>query len=102
MSLLIKGADMPKGCPCELLGIGYDVCCSFAGGIPSRVKEYYECCQNDTRPSWRPLVPVPPHGRLIDADALDMNYLHIRDDGMKIHTQRAIDNAPTIISAEEA
>ena len=46
-------------------------------------------------------VPVPPHGRLIDADALDMNYIHIRDDGMKIYTQRAIDNAPTIIPASE-
>ena len=47
-----------------------------------------------------PLIELPPHGRLIDADALDMNYIHIRDDGMKIYTQRAIDNAPTIIPEE--
>jgi hypothetical protein len=68
--IYIKGMEMPKSCPCELLGTGYDVCCSFAGGIPAHVKEYYECCQNDTRPSWCPLIPVPEHGRLIDADAL--------------------------------
>lgn len=99
--ILIRGMEMPTSCPCELLGIGYDLYCSFAGGIPARVKEYYECCQNGTRPSWCPLGYVPSHGRLIDADAIGMNYIYIRDDGMKIYTQRAIDNAPTIIPAEE-
>lgn len=67
MSILIKGMEMPTSCPCELLGIGYDLHCSFAGGIPARVKEYYECCQNGTRPSWCPLIHVPPHGPLVDA-----------------------------------
>ena len=68
--ILIKGMKMPTSCPCELLGTGYDLYCSFALGIPARVKEYYECCQNNKRPSWCPLVSVPPHGRLIDADEL--------------------------------
>ena len=72
--ILIKGMEMPTRCPCELLGIGYDLYCSFAAGIPARVKEYYECCQNGTRPSWCPLIPIPPHGRLIDADALLKDY----------------------------
>lgn len=71
MGVYIKDMEMPKSCPCELLGIGYDVCCSFAGGIPARVKEFYECCQNGTRPSWCPLVPVPPRGDLIDRDAYE-------------------------------
>lgn len=66
MSIYIKGMEMPKSCPCELIGIGYDLCCSFAWGIPARVKEYYECCQNDTMPSWCPLGPVPDHGPLVD------------------------------------
>lgn len=70
MSILIKGMDTPESCPCELLGTGYDLYCSFARGIPARVKEYYECCQNNKRPSWCPLAPVLPHGRLIDAEAL--------------------------------
>lgn len=45
-------------------------------------------------------MPVPtPHGKLINPDSLEINYLHIRNDGMKIYTQRANDNAPTIIPA---
>ncbi len=66
--ILIKGMEMPKSCPCELIGVGYDLFCSFAYGVPARVQEYYECCENGTRPSWCPLVEVPPHGRLIDLD----------------------------------
>ena len=91
MSVYIKGMEMPTSCPCELLGIGYDLYCSFAAGIPARVKEYYECCQNGTKPSWCPLVPVPPHGDLIDRDALPTSRVEWED----------IVNAPTIIPAEE-
>lgn len=69
MSILIRDMEMPASCPCELIGYGYDVYCSFAGGVPARIKEYYECCENGTRPSWCPLVTVPPHGDLIDRDA---------------------------------
>lgn len=47
-------------------------------------------------------VPVPPHGRLIDADALeaDLNIWHGEecDSGF---SEEAIDTAPTIIPAEE-
>jgi hypothetical protein len=114
MGVYIKGIEMPTSCPCELLGIGYDLFCNFAGGIPARVKEYYECCQNGTRPSWCPLVPVPPHGRLIDADALkdvqqaDADFFKGSSDyGEKCRYDEAINavanivNAPTIIPAEE-
>lgn len=99
--ILIRGIDMPKSCPCELLGIGYDLYCSFAGGIPARVKEYYECCQNDMRPSWCPLVPVQPHGRLIDANALKEKH-HWTDDYYETEYVEVedIDAAPTIIPAE--
>ena len=86
MSILIKGMEMPKKYPVTVT--------IFPDGI-SVVKTIYGRRFTVTA------VPVQPHGRLIDADALDMNYLHIRDDGMKIYTQRAIDNAPTIIPAEE-
>lgn len=44
-------------------------------------------------------VPVPPHGRLIDADALD-NTLGIEDrDGWVRWT---LEDAPTIIPADQA
>ena len=99
MGIYIKKMEMPESC----------YYCPFADGVWQKDKR---CLINgkemprDGRDVQQnhincPLVPVPKHGRLIDADALDMNYLHIRDDGMKIYTQRAIDNAPTIIPAEE-
>lgn len=114
MSGIYIPMEMPKSCPCELVGIGYDLCCSFAGGIPARVKEYYECCQNDTRPSWCPLVPVPEHGRLIDADALEnelKSRLEKEGDGwmaseinmaqraMRVSDYKIVKSAPTIIPA---
>lgn len=114
MGVYIKDMEMPESCPCELLGIGYDLYCSFAQGIPARVKEYYECCQNNKRPSWCPLVPVPPHGRLIDADALEQemingiragNYEDGYDDYPHINNMddcvECVRYADTIIEAEE-
>ena len=103
MSILIKGMEMPTSCPCELLGIGYDLYCSFAGGIPARVKEYYECCQNGTRPTWCPLVHVPPHGDLIDRDTLKkQGYFFPCAIGTEYAIPlRAVREAPTIIPAED-
>lgn len=57
----------------------------------------------DLEGNWREYkaVPVPPHGRLIDADALD----YFKDDsGIAIFdfvTRGQIYAAPTIIEAEE-
>ena len=103
MSVLIK-IDMPKSCPCELVGVGYDLYCSFVCGSPARVKEYDECCQNNTRPAWCPLLEVPAHGRLIDADALisrckDEKGSYYGHDSAVIG--EAVESAPTVIEAEE-
>lgn len=51
MSILIKGMEMPKTCDDCFLPLQY---CPYA------MKPDGSC----------PLIPVPPHGRLIDADAL--------------------------------
>jgi len=114
MSILIKGLEMPASCPCELLGNGYDLYCSFAGGIPARVKEYYECCQNGTRPSWCPLVPISQHGRLIDAytmiTSVKRQTYFLKSMGGDLATVaeilekgilQEIENAPTVIPASE-
>lgn len=83
--LLIKGMEMPKDClKCPF--------CLFADG-------YWKCLVDGShadfggtcRPSLCPLIPVPPHGRLIDADALP--YLDIEWED--------IVNAPTVIEAED-
>jgi hypothetical protein len=44
-------------------------------------------------------VPVPPHGRLIDADALKVRMPTIGDE--YLYAREMIDEAPTIIEAEE-
>ena len=49
-------------------------------------------------------TPLPKgHGRLIDADALDdtCEWCHTDDDGSWCYKCKDIDNAPTIIEAEE-
>lgn len=70
MSVLIRGMDMPKNCwecPCEIAypSYGSSVC-----GVTSRLT----INNRDTRRNDCPLVPVPPHGRLIDADIL-LNFV---------------------------
>ena len=92
MSILIKGMAMPKSCSvCPLKAeVEFDEICSQTG-------EYV--CQYD-RADDCPLVPVPKHGRLIDADAFeafirkdwDMNDHWIAD---------VVYSRPTIIPAEE-
>lgn len=80
MSILIKGMEMPKNC----------MDCPFKGF--DRVKGRGNICTiNDSitlhavldgvdvkfvRMGDCPLVPVPPHGRLIDADALRQSMYH--------------------------
>lgn len=63
MGVYIKGMKMPKSC---------DDCILTNGITCYAVPEYKEdgvVGRTDDRPNWCPLVPVPPHGRLIDADA---------------------------------
>lgn len=56
-----------------------------------------------------PLIELPPHGRLIDADKLKSDAYLEHDcihkmmvfGGQMVYTESAIDNAPTIIEAEE-
>ena len=65
MSVLIKGMEMPKSCekcPCKTADAFGGLGCQTTGYIPLRKA-------NQDRPDWCPLVEIPPHGRLIDADA---------------------------------
>ena len=105
MSILIKGMEMPKRCGrCDFRIPVFDdgifdhyECCITAAIIDNLGEKMVDC----------PLVPVPPHGRLIDADALMAKDRQIyRSDGAAIGIKRyielyEIDDAPTIIEAEE-
>ena len=105
MGIYIKGMKMPKKCVfCplshwnkidELTG-----CELHQKYIPNAEKEFWE----KDRPDWCPLVEVPPHGRLIDADALSINdpiKSMMMFGGQIVISKDAIDNAPTIIEAED-
>ena len=64
MGVYIKGMEMPKSCYfCEMYEADLYWCSAAKRDIDS-FDDY------DNRSSFCPLVPVPPHGRLIDADAL--------------------------------
>ena len=106
MSILIKGMDMPTNCEkCPFLDYEEGYC--LASGFKDKSGWYeFTLCPGGAkggRPDDCPLVPVPPHGRLIDADALpweNQGFMLTDPDewGLKVWD---IEHAPTIIEAEE-
>lgn len=112
MSVLIKGMKMPTHCTeCDFWHDGVFEHCLLNmeiqnGDVPLDEGEYPNAC---------PLVEIPPHGRLIDADALrllydfsgykptgDMTEEEFDRLMYRLPVIRAIiDEAPTIIEAEE-
>ena len=79
MSVYIKGFPLPNNC----------------GACPLRLAWCRERIYMVTRPERCPLVPVPQHGRLIDADVLCEG--RVSNDNVVICAKCA----PTIIPAEE-
>ena len=118
MSVLIKGMEMPKSCwACPMVS-GYEIFKDEWKPVHSvvrcRILNKKVITENGI-PSACPLVPVPHHGRLIDAEALinalqelfdkrkeDAEYMGFR--GPFVSWNDAvyhIKDAPTIIPAEE-
>lgn len=122
MGVYIKGMEMPPRCGrCDMRISAYDdgmfdhyECCITAAIIDNLGEKMEDC----------PLFPAPPHGRLIDADALaettdgiwDCNDLYFQPNdkicdpndckGCKWREtmdcfRRMVKHAPTIIPAEE-
>ena len=91
MSIYIKGMDMPSGCAnCKFIDFdGEEDVCPFLGAIlPSKYYRNDDC----------PLLFVPDHGRLIDADAIPyMKAEWAVDDKVDRYT---ISEMPTIIPAD--
>ena len=95
MSILIKGMEMPENC------------------IDCFAETYNECMATGKmvnsigRPDWCPLVEVPKHGRLIDADKLtelcDIMADKCGEIGESIWGQfrATVEWSPIIIEAEE-
>ena len=100
--IYIKGMEMPKTCHCCIM------CVQVSDGD---IDWHWECCllcekvsrfATDIIPGC-PLIPVPDHGRLIDADALMKQVEHdtplsaVYEKTMR----RYLNNAPTIIPADK-
>ena len=93
MAIMIKGMEMPRDCgECRF---GYDGKC-FAVSPMHRffVGDTFEC----------PLIEIPPHGRLADADALtELVETEFRNWGEDYDASQFlgdIEDAPTVIEAE--
>ncbi len=88
MSVLIKGMEMPTSClSCDFMMNcdnceGYECYCTVLnrsiGYLPSSsdfLRDGVSLVHSDDRLEDCPIVPVPAHGRLIDADALAQQYV---------------------------
>lgn len=93
MGIYIPDMEMPTNCSlCQF--------CFGANNICPWVREYATC---KGRHKDCPLIPVPPHGRLIDADALLTSKsvgTQIAGWG-KMYHETCIEYAPTIIPADD-
>ena len=88
--ILIRGMELPGKC-------GH---CRFADAFDCGVDGKF-IPTHDTRRTDCLLVPIPPHGRLIDADALLGMMLKLVDEETFRAFRQAVNDAPTIIPASE-
>lgn len=100
----IKNMEMPSGCSQCYFNMEYGECVAMQydhlGNFRWETNERHKDC---------PLVPVPDHGRLIDADEIGLTDFEIilcqaDDNRHKSALQmllEQIEEAPTIIPAEE-
>ena len=96
MGVYIKGMEMPDGCM---------VCPFFIENRHDRGDDSLCRASRKEVKCGCPLVPVPPHGDLIDYNFCIENYeLLPDDDGNPVYAvrMRDINNAPTIIPADPA
>lgn len=80
MGVYIRGVEMPKDCPmCPMAHWNsYDefTGCKVVAGKKYAATTDPEYMESTSRPDWCPLVPVPPHGRLIaEYDAIETAWM---------------------------
>ena len=100
MSVIVKNMEMPKNCK-DCPFSDHEAWCLIPGDWRER---YY--CPDDERSEYCPLIELPPHGRLIDADKLlekaywDYNEATHDYNNIKVVSEYDIADAPTVIEAE--
>lgn len=104
MGVFVKGMYLPPNCYfCPMTNDGFYLC---KANNPH--KQLEDDCE-ERRPNWCPLIPVPPHGDLIDCDAYRDEFMNgvyeLCDDDSDNYRANAIidlyDSAPTVIPASE-
>lgn len=107
MAVLIKGMEIPRSCAeCRFLeGEAMDGLCHASEKWLDDDDyflwfQYPEGDIDDSKPANCPLIEIPPHGRLIDADALK-DALTDHNNVLHSLTWGDVNYAPTIIEAEE-
>ena len=92
MSILIKGMDMPKNCKeCDLY---------IEGACYAKGYRDYRLIMDKSKPDDCPLIELPPHGRLIDADELANKTFYSKTSAPYI-TYKKFCDAPTVIEGSE-
>lgn len=114
MSIMIKDMEMPDSC----YGCRMRTDSDFCSAMP---KEFCGYTDDIKRPGWCPLIELPSHGRLIDADKLmkkikDVEYKCIMTGKMYTNSflnnagiscvewwcvEDLVENAPTFLEEEE-
>jgi len=98
MSVIIKDMEVPQYCGACHVGFCKQIGCELYIGFDDYATSRHPDC---------PISNIPTlHGRLIDADVLTDNWYYASaalrpDDVKKVVCLDDIDNAPTIIEAEE-
>lgn len=96
--IYIPGMEMPTGAGINVTTI-FDAQINVYGDGTASI----DVKENQHSPMGRcPLIPVPDHGRLIDADALpwEKQGLLVADEGWALPCS-IIENAPTVIPADK-
>ena len=106
MSILIRGMEMPKNCDeCRIMMFEDTNCLpELFCGCPIVFKAHPQGVGH--RPDYCPLIEVPPHGRLIDADAFQLEAYNMMfrghaDDRDVAFVNFLLGKAPTIIESED-
>ena len=105
MSILIKGMEMPKDGFVEII-IKADGTVQQTGQTLRLAGDYFYTAYVGERPPMYKAVPVPPHGRLIEADPIiqfitdGLNSGEFGYDQIKVMAE--VQYAPTIISEEQS
>lgn len=98
MNILIKGMEMPKHCfHCSTKVDPDNRRCNIDGHVFEETLGKLTYRRDDACP----LVPIPPHGRLIDVNELHPYMLNEHYKYRLVYDADEVANAPTIIPAEE-